>query len=113
MSLEIRVGTWTNPKSSNLFNYSMNENFVIKLSNKKFENFENLDLERKKSIRKGIVMDLLVRDNSDLKIFEENSVNFNSSDGSMNKMVESKLKGQRRKIEIKTKLLDWIEKEEF
>lgn len=87
--------------------------FINKLSRKRFSDFAELSPDKKKSIRSGIVNDLLSRDKEDLKIYEENSANFNSSDGSMGKMVESKLKGQKRKIDIKLKLLEWVEHDEF
>lgn len=87
--------------------------FIIKLSKKRFSNFAELPPEKKKSIRLGIVNDLLARDKEDLKIYEENSAKFSSSDGSMGKVVESKLKGQKRKIDVKLKLLEWVEQDEF
>lgn len=87
--------------------------FVNKLSNKRFSNFAELAPDKKKSIRAGIVNDLLVRDREDLKTYEENSAKFSSSDGSMSKMVESKLKSQKRKIDVKMKLLEWVEQDHF
>ncbi|MEP1034736.1 DUF349 domain-containing protein [Ekhidna sp.] len=87
--------------------------FVKKLSLKRFPDFSKLDLEKKKTIRKGIINDLISRDREDLKIYEENSANFSSPDGKMNKMVESKIRGQKRKIEVKSKLLEWVDSGEF
>ena len=87
--------------------------FVIKLSHKRFPEFAKLEADKKKSIRTGIIKDLISRDEEDLKTYEENSANFSSSDGKMNKMVESKIKGQKRKIDVKTKLLEWVDSGEF
>ena len=87
--------------------------FILKLANKRFPEFPTLDKDKKKGIKKGIINDLIQRDSEELKIYEENSANFSSSDGSMNKLVESKLKGQKKKIAVKTKLLGWIESGEF
>ncbi|MEP5612474.1 MAG: DUF349 domain-containing protein [Cyclobacteriaceae bacterium] len=87
--------------------------FVTKLSFKRFPDFASLDSTKKKNIRAGIVKDLMTRDKEELKLFEENSSNFTSRDGSMNKMLEGKLRGQKRKISIKEKLLEWIENDEF
>lgn len=87
--------------------------FILKLANKRFPDFPKMDREKKKGIKKGIINDLIQRDMEELKIYEENSANFSSSDGSMNKLVESKLKSQRKKIAIKSKLLEWIDTEEF
>ncbi|WP_370089138.1 DUF349 domain-containing protein [Ekhidna sp.] len=87
--------------------------FVIKLSNKRFPDFAKLDAEKKNSIRKGIINDLISRDRDDLKIYEENSANFSSNDGKMNKMVENKIRSQKRKIEVKSKLLEWVDSGDF
>lgn len=87
--------------------------FVEKISNKRFSDFPKLEREKKNSIRKGVLKDLMSRDQEDLKIFEENSEKFSSSDGKMNKMVENKIKGQQRKIQVKLKLLEWIDNGEY
>lgn len=87
--------------------------FVKKLSHKRFPDFPSLESSKKKSIRAGIVMDLMSRDKEELKLFEENSSKFTSRDGSMNKILEGKLRGQKRKIMIKEKLLEWIQNDEF
>jgi hypothetical protein len=87
--------------------------FVLKLANKRFPDFPKLDKDKKKSIKAGIVKDLIARDEDDLKTYEENANNFSSSDGSMNKLVESKINSQKRKVQVKTKLLKWVENGEF
>lgn len=87
--------------------------FVVKLSHKRFPDFAKLDADKKKNVRQGIIKDLISRDKDDLKIYEENSANFSSVDGKMNKMVENKIKSQKRKIEIKSKLLEWVDSGEF
>ncbi len=87
--------------------------FVNKLANKRFPDFSSIEGSKKKTIRTGIIKDLISRDKEELKIFEENSSNFTTSDGKMNKMVEGKLKAQKRKITVKEKLLDWVEGDDF
>jgi hypothetical protein len=87
--------------------------FINKLSNKRFPKFAELEATKKKSIRAGIIKDLLARDKEELKVIEENSHKFTSSNTKMNKLVESKLKGQHRKIEVKEKLKLWVENNEF
>jgi hypothetical protein len=87
--------------------------FINKLSNKRFPKFAELEAAKKKSIRAGIIKDLLARDKEELKVIEENSHKFTSSNTKMNKLVESKLKGQHRKIEVKEKLKLWVENNEF
>ncbi len=100
-------------KSLQLIQILQEKEFVTKLAHKRFPDFPRIEKEKKKGIKLGIVKDLIQRDKEDLKIYEENSANFSSSDGSMNKLVESKIKGQKRKIDVKMILLDWIEKGEF
>ena len=100
-------------KSMELIQLLNEREFVVKLANKRFPDFLKLDTDKKKSIKTGIIKDLISRDEEDLKTYEENSVNFTSSDGKMNKLVESKIKSQKRKIEVKMKLLDWVDSGEF
>ncbi len=106
-----------NPKKSALIELIqlLNEkDFVSKLAIKRFPAFIKMDKEKKRGIKKGIIQDLIQRDVEDLKIYEENSANFCQPNGSsMNKLVESKLKGHRKKIVIKEKLLGWVESGEF
>lgn len=87
--------------------------FVLKLANKRFSDFPKLDKDKKKSIKAGIIKDLIARDEDDLKMYEENASNFSSSDGSMNKLVESKINSQKRKVQVKTKLLNWVDTGKF
>ncbi|MEP1095723.1 MAG: DUF349 domain-containing protein [Cyclobacteriaceae bacterium] len=103
----------TKGKILELIQLLVEREFVVKLSLKRFPDFVSLESSKKKSIRAGIVKDLLARDKEELKLFEENSSNFTSRDGSMNKMLDGKLRGQIRKIAIKEKLLEWIENDEF
>lgn len=87
--------------------------FVLKLAHKRFPDFPKLEKEKKKNIKTGIIKDLIARDEEDLKTYEENANNFSSSDGSMNKLVESKINSQKRKVQVKTKLLKWVDSGEF
>ena len=87
--------------------------FIIKLAHKRFPDFAELHTSKKKSIKAGIIKGLISRDKEDMKTYEENSANFSSSDGKMNKLVESKIKSQKRKIDVKSKLLDWVDSGEF
>lgn len=89
------------------------KDFILKLANKRFPDFPKLDQEKKNSIKTGILRDLIQRDEDDLKVYEENSANFSSADGSMNKLVEGKINGQKKKIRIKSKLLEWIDSGDF
>lgn len=100
-------------KSLELIQLLNEREFVIKLAHKRFPDYAKLDSGKKKNIKTGIIKDLISRDTEDLKTYEENSVNFSSSDGKMNQLVESKIKSQRRKIEVKSKLLEWVDSDEF
>ncbi|MEM6642463.1 MAG: hypothetical protein AAF616_05760, partial [Bacteroidota bacterium] len=87
--------------------------FILKLANKRFPDFVKMEKDRKEKIKRSIIKDLIQRDSEDLKIYEENSAKFSSSDGSMNKLVEGKIRGQKKKIAVKTELLNWIESGNF
>ncbi len=87
--------------------------FINKLTTKRFPNFSSIDRDKKKSIRTGIIRDLITRDKEELKIYEENSSNFTSTDGKMSRIVEGKLKAQKRKISVKETLLEWVENDDF
>ena len=96
-----------------LINLLNEREFIIKITSKRFPDFSKLDTERKKSVRRGIIKDLISRDKDDLKIYEENSANFSTIDGKMNKMVENKINSQKKKIDIKSKLLEWVDEGKF
>ena len=100
-------------KVLNLIPILSEREFVMKLAYKRFPDYAKLEMEKKQNVKRGILNDLIQRDKEDLKIYEENSANFSSSDGSMNKLVENKIKGQKKKIEVKTQLLEWIDSGEF
>ena len=100
-------------KALELIQLITERDFVNKLTQKRFNDFNNLTPDKKKNIRIAIIKDLISRDQQELKMYEENSANFSSSDGNFDKLVENKLKGQRKKITIKQKLLEWIDRGEF
>lgn len=87
--------------------------FINSLAHKRFSNFSKMEKKEKNEIRKKITKDLINRDEEDLKIYEENSANFNTSNNSMYKLVEGRLKNQQRKIEIKNKLMKWFNEKEI
>ena len=96
-----------------MINLITERDFILKLAQKRFKDFSKMEKDKKAGIKKGILKDLIQRDKEDLKIYEENSANFSSSDGSMNKLVENKIRNQIRKIEVKSKLLEWIDSGDF
>lgn len=87
--------------------------FVLKLANKRFPQYETLDEKKQVEIKVNILRDLLSRDAEDLKTYEDNAANFASADGQMNPLVEGKIKSQRRKIDIKEQLLELFKSGEF
>jgi hypothetical protein len=56
-------------------------------------------------IKVQIINKLLKRDQSELKTLEDNSIIFNSQNSAFSEIVAKKLKFQKRKIEVKKKLL--------
>jgi hypothetical protein len=67
---------------------------------------------KKKSIRIGILEELLDRDKTDLSKYQENSANFSGSlGGGMIDLVDKKIKLQHKKIETKEALLSILKAE--
>lgn len=81
------------------------KDFLDKLAMKRFRNFRELERAKKKTIRIGILEELISRDKADLDKFQNNSANFNSGNTGMHDLVMKKLAQQQGKIEIKEKLL--------
>ena len=65
--------------------------------------------EEKNKLRIKLVYDLLKRDQTELGNFEENLGKFNTSSG-LNDMLIAKLDQQKRKVEVKKKILDELKR---
>lgn len=85
--------------------------FLDKLAMKRFKNFRELEKPKKKSIRIGILEELIGRDKADLAKYQENSTKFSSHGGSMIDIVEKKLAQQKNKIATKEALLSMLKEE--
>jgi hypothetical protein len=83
----------------------MERDFIDKLARKRFKEFDRSDAEKKKTIRIGILRELISRDKSDLETFEENSAKFSSRAGDANDLIQRKLNQQKNKIEVKERLM--------
>ncbi len=80
--------------------------FIDKLANKRFKNFRDLEKSKKQQIRVGILEELIGRDQTDLKKFQENSANFSTSGNEGLGFIEKKLAQQEAKIRTKKQLLE-------
>ena len=62
-------------------------------------------MKEQMAIKVQITHKLLKRDQSELKTLEDNSIIFNSKNSAFSEIVAKKIKFQKRKIEVKKKLL--------
>lgn len=100
-------------KALDLIQLITEKEFVLSLTHRRFPDFGKMDLEKKKKVKANIVKDLINRDTEELKTYEENSANFSSSDGSLNRLVSSKIYNQKKKILLKEQLLEMIKEGSF
>lgn len=90
----------------------LERDFIDKLASKRFKNFRELEKAKKKSIRIGILEELLDRDKTDLATYQENSANFSGSlGGGMIDLVDKKIQQQKKKITTKETLLNILKAE--
>lgn len=87
------------------------QEFVDQLALKRFKNFEELERVKKRSIRVGILEELIHRDQTDLEKYQENSSHFSGTSGGMIDLIEKKLIRQQNKIATKKELLERIRTE--
>lgn len=83
----------------------LERDFIDKIAAKRFSNFRELEKGKKKTIRIGILEELLGRDKADLTKYLENSANFSSGSSRTIDLIEKKLMRQKDKIETKEELL--------
>lgn len=86
--------------------------FVDQLAVKRFANFHELEKSKKKSIRIGILEELITRDKNELEKYQENSANFSGGSGGLLQMIEEKLSRQQKKIAVKMELLGLFKTEQ-
>ena len=79
--------------------------FIEGLCLKRHIKFHEKPIKEQLVIKFQIINKLLKRDQSELKTLEDNSIIFNSQNSAFSEIVAKKLKFQKRKIEVKKKLL--------
>ncbi|MGL1888568.1 MAG: DUF349 domain-containing protein [Reichenbachiella sp.] len=85
--------------------------FILSLAKRKFKGFEGQTVEEKKRLLIKTVRDLLSRDETELKSFEENMDKMHINKGSFVEMLESKLSVQREKVNAKKQILNELKTE--
>lgn len=80
--------------------------FAIKIAKKKNREFDSLDNEAKVKSLVSVLKGLIKRDEEDLKIYEGNTGMFSSRDGKFDNMISGKLNAQKKKIKMKTLLIE-------
>ena len=86
----------------------MERDFLEKIAQKRFRDFSTMEPSKKKTIRIGILDELIRRDKEDLEKFMTNAENFSSHSRSTPDLVEKKLAQQKTKVEVKMKLLKML-----
>lgn len=87
--------------------------FILALASKRFADYPKMDADKKRTVKVSVIKDLISRDKEELQTYEENSANFSSSDGSLNRLVSGKIYNQKKKIALKEKLLEMVQSGEF
>lgn len=81
------------------------KSFLDKLAHSKYEDFDQKDKKEQKNIKAGILKDLIARDQKELDTIKENSENFRHNEAEFDVMVQRKIYGYNRKLEVKNHLL--------
>ncbi|MFT4833323.1 MAG: hypothetical protein ACI8WP_000075, partial [Flavobacteriaceae bacterium] len=86
----------------------LEKDFIDKLAMKRFNNFREIEKDKKRKIRLGIISELIQRDEDDLQMYQENSAKFSASKSGTLDLIEKKLAQQNSKIHVKKLLRDMI-----
>ena len=81
------------------------KSFLDKLAHSKYEDFDQKDKTDQKNIKAGILKDLIARDQKELNSIKENTENFRSNEAEFDVMIQRKIYGYNRKLEVKNHLL--------
>lgn len=81
------------------------KSFLDKLAHSKYEDFDQKDKTDQKNIKAGILKDLIARDQKELNTIKENTENFRSNEAEFDVMIQRKIYGYNRKLEVKNHLL--------
>lgn len=81
------------------------KSFLDRLSHSKYPDFDQKDKNEQKTIKAGILKDLIARDQKELDTIKENAENFRSNERQFDTMLQKKINGYKRKLEVKNYLL--------
>lgn len=81
------------------------KSFLDKLSHSKYEDFDKKEKSEQKTIKAGILKDLIARDQKELDTIKNNVENFRSNEAEFDVMIQRKIYGFNRKLEVKNHLL--------
>ena len=113
----LQIIGWGDRKSSIKFNDDVNKNTDARCeglkNRKKNKNFDQKTDEEKASAMRKILHNLIQRDQDEVDRIEENSFNLSfkiDSDSTFSKVVDSRISGQKRKLEVKKRILNELKK---
>jgi len=81
------------------------KSFLDKLAHSKYEDFDQKEKSEQKTIKAGILKDLIARDQKELDTIKDNVENFRSNEAEFDVMIQRKIYGFNRKLEVKNYLL--------
>lgn len=87
------------------FSLLKEKNFLHNLAHAKSRDFSALDEPERNKIKLRLLKDLLGRDERELQNFKDNLSNLSTGKNKINKMMDSKLRLQQRKVEVKRLLM--------
>lgn len=87
------------------FSLLKEKNFLHNLAHAKSRDFSALEEPEKNKIKLRLLRDLLGRDERELQNFKDNLSNLNTGKNKINKMMDTKLRLQQRKVEVKRLLM--------
>ena len=91
------------------FSLMKEKNFLHNLALAKSRDFYSKDEKEQVKVKLRLLRDLLSRDERELQNFKDNLSNFSTGKNKVNKLVDSKLRLQQRKVEIKRLLLQELQ----
>lgn len=87
------------------FSLLKEKNFLHNLAHAKSRDFSGLDKAEQNKIKLRLLRDLLGRDERELQNFKDNLSNLSTGKNKINKMMDTKLRLQQRKVEVKRLLM--------
>src|SRR5690606_30147741 len=81
------------------------KSFLNRLSLSKYPDFEQKDIKEQTQIQTSILRDLIGRDQKELETIKENTEKFRTHGDDFETLLQRKISGYKRKIEVKNHLL--------